>query len=91
MQTAVVIDDEDTIRHLMKLYLRKLNFKVHEATNGAEGLGVCLFQRPDLVITDISMPGYDGFQRRYDTDPNTSAAWTRAAVDATQIVFETST
>lgn len=62
MRTAVVIDDEDTIRHLMKLYLRKLDFKVYEASNGAEGLGVCLFQRPDLVITDISMPEYDGLQ-----------------------------
>jgi len=62
MYTAVVIDDEDTIRHLLKLYLRKLNFRVHEANDGASGLGVCIFQRPDLIVTDISMPQYDGFQ-----------------------------
>ena len=58
----LVIDDDKSILKTLTSYLRKLNYEVYSAENGLEGIDFAKKERPDLVITDIKMPGADGFE-----------------------------
>src|SRR3990170_2117332 len=58
----LVIDDDKSILKTLTSYLRKLNYEVYSAENGLEGIDIAKKERPDLVITDIKMPGADGFE-----------------------------
>ena len=58
----LVIDDSEDIRELSQLALEGAGYRVRVAADGAEGLAAIREGRPDLVITDISMPVMDGFQ-----------------------------
>ena len=59
---VVVIDDSDEIRSLMTLVLRKDGYKVLEARDGLVGLALVKLHRPDLVLSDVQMPGMNGFE-----------------------------
>ncbi len=61
----VAEDDEDT-RQLMCRTLERQGFEVVTAEDGLQAYEFALIQRPDLIITDVSMPGADGthFVRR---------------------------
>jgi CheY-like chemotaxis protein len=56
----LIIDDDEDHRTLVRAMLTSLKHEVVEAKDGAEGLRVVGKQRPDVVLTDISMPGLDG-------------------------------
>ncbi len=56
----LIIEDEESVRLLLKLYLMRNNFTLMEARNGLEGLGVARQFVPDLIITDLNMPVMDG-------------------------------
>ncbi|HNF87104.1 MAG TPA: response regulator, partial [bacterium] len=58
----LIVDDNKTVRTLLSINLRKENFEVIEAENGAEGLQMVNDHLPDLVISDIIMPQMDGFE-----------------------------
>lgn len=60
--TILVIDDDPTIRLLLRAGLSKQGFHVREADGGPAGLAAFRAQRPDLVLIDVSMPDMDGFQ-----------------------------
>jgi len=62
MATILVIDDEDSIRHLLKDVLEKANHRVLEARDGREGLSLYQKNKVDLVLMDILMPGTDGLE-----------------------------
>jgi two-component system response regulator HydG len=57
---VLVIDDDEDHRTLVRTMLASLKHEVDEAKDGAEGLKIIGKRRPDLVLTDISMPGVDG-------------------------------
>jgi DNA-binding response OmpR family regulator len=59
-KTILVIEDDDVTRELMRMTLEKQGYKVAVAENGVEGYDTAVFIRPDLIITDICMPGADG-------------------------------
>lgn len=59
-QTVLVIDDDTALRRSIVAYLQDSGFQVHEASNGHEGLQLFACLRPDLVLTDLMMPGLDG-------------------------------
>ncbi|RJX34921.1 MAG: hybrid sensor histidine kinase/response regulator [Desulfarculus sp.] len=70
----LVIDDEPGIRRMMSLSLAADGYQVHTAGSGAEGLKVFARERPDIVLTDIKMPGMDGMEvlrRIKEHDPAT--------------------
>jgi signal transduction histidine kinase/CheY-like chemotaxis protein len=59
---ALVIDDEDVGRYLVRQSLSGLNMHIIEATNGEAGLEMAIEKRPDLVILDLVLPGMEGRQ-----------------------------
>ncbi|MCB9437620.1 MAG: response regulator transcription factor [Anaerolineales bacterium] len=59
--TILVVDDEATIREVVRKYLELEGFKVIEADNGNQALALLRTERPDLLILDIMLPGVDGF------------------------------
>ena len=60
MARVLVIDDDEQIRTLVKHMLVEAGHQVEEAVDGAEGLRLFGKRPPDLVLTDINMPGLDG-------------------------------
>jgi signal transduction histidine kinase len=61
-QTILLIEDELQLRDDLQLLLQSAGYQVTTAANGAEGLQQLREQPFDLVITDLIMPGVDGFQ-----------------------------
>ncbi len=62
MARIVFCEDEVFLQKLIHLILRSTEHEVYIASNGLEGLTLIERERPDLIFTDISMPGWDGFQ-----------------------------
>lgn len=58
----LVIDDDDTMRLMLKRVLARQGFDVVEAASGEAGLALCRSLRPDAVLLDGLMPDMDGFQ-----------------------------
>ena len=61
-KTILLVDDERIIRHSLARDLTKENFEVSAASSGEEGIAKIDGGNFDLVITDLLMPGLDGFQ-----------------------------
>jgi putative nucleotidyltransferase with HDIG domain len=72
--TILLIDDERMNRLIVGDYLRDSGYAVLEAESSAEGLRIFDYAQPDIVITDLRMPGGDGNQvvaRLQDIAPDT--------------------
>ncbi len=78
--TVLVVDDERLIRIMLVDILEAQGIICMTAANGEEALQACETNRPDLVITDIIMPGMDGIEtcRRLKANP----AWASIPVIA---------
>ena len=74
----LAVDDEDDVRRLIQIKLRKEGFEVLTATNGLEGLEKARDEQPDLVLLDVMMPKMDGY---------TAAARIKAEVSPAPIVI----
>ena len=59
---VLVVDDDPAIRTLCSINLQSEGFEVLEASDGGIGLAQARLQHPDLVLTDVMMPGLDGFE-----------------------------
>jgi DNA-binding response OmpR family regulator len=62
MATILLIDDEPELRATMREILEEAGYAVLEASEGQMGVQQCQESPVDLVVTDLLMPGYDGFQ-----------------------------
>lgn len=60
MATILIIDDEESIRILLRSALEAAGYEVTEAANGRQGLELYRRKPTDLVITDILMPELNG-------------------------------
>ncbi|MGC4376253.1 response regulator transcription factor [Fictibacillus sp. Mic-4] len=58
----LVVDDEERIRKLLKMYLEREHYEVHEAENGEDALELALSINYDLILLDLMMPGMDGIE-----------------------------
>lgn len=57
----LVAEDEEKIRELLTVYLKKEGYSVYGARNGKEALEIFDTEDPDAVILDVMMPEYDGW------------------------------
>ncbi|MBD2446233.1 PleD family two-component system response regulator [Nostoc sp. FACHB-152] len=58
----LIVDDEPSMRTLLRLYLEEVGYQVAEANNGTEALSIFQQVRPDLILLDALMPDMDGFE-----------------------------
>jgi two-component system, OmpR family, response regulator len=58
----MVVDDDASIRQLLRLYLEREGIAVADAVDGAAGLSLLAGQRFDLVLLDVMLPGVDGLE-----------------------------
>lgn len=61
MTTILIIDDEQPTLQMLSLYLEACGHQVLAAENETEGILLFKQERPPIVLTDIKMPGRDGF------------------------------
>jgi two-component system chemotaxis response regulator CheY len=61
MVTILIIDDSAFQRKILSNALTGLDYKVITADNGEEGIKEALESKPDVIITDLLMPEFDGF------------------------------
>ena len=62
MARILLVDDNDKIRKLMEIYLKRDAFEVLQAANGTEALAVLGAHSVDLIVADIMMPEMDGYE-----------------------------
>lgn len=60
VQSILVVDDERSIVHLLHDLLESEGYRVEDAFNGDEAMGILRRRLPHLVISDIEMPRGDG-------------------------------
>ncbi len=58
----LVVDDEPNIARILAYELKKENYTVLLANDGAEALEISKKELPDLIISDIMMPKMDGYE-----------------------------
>jgi len=61
-KTIMTIDDSPTIRQMVKFTLKSTDYQVVEAVDGPDALMKLSGQRIDLFLSDINMPGMNGFE-----------------------------
>ncbi len=62
MQKILIIDDESTLRLLMRKFLEKAGYAVTEAEDGERGILKAKELKPDLILLDVQMPKLNGYQ-----------------------------
>jgi two-component system OmpR family response regulator len=62
VRRAVVIEDDDDIRHLLETVLAQAGFEVTARSNGYDGVDAVRAVSPTVVTLDVNMPGMDGFE-----------------------------
>lgn len=72
----LIVEDDDSIRSVIRLFLARHKYLIFEARNGLEGVGLAKAVRPDLILTDLMLPGIAGTDlirelRKYDETKNT--------------------
>jgi twitching motility two-component system response regulator PilG len=80
---VLLVDDTRTLLSLIQVYLMGWSIDFLEARDGTDGLRLAKEHRPDLVISDVRMPGMDGFEL-------TAAIRSDAQLHATPVILLTS-
>lgn len=82
-KTILVVDDTESLRHLVKSYLIQEGFHVLTAADGRQALFIAREQKPDLILLDLMMPemgGYE-FMRVYGREAETPVIVLTAKVE----------
>jgi CheY-like chemotaxis protein len=58
----LIVDDQDSIRSVLRTALTEAGAEVLEAGGGADGVDLATREIPDLILLDIAMPGMNGWQ-----------------------------
>jgi two-component system copper resistance phosphate regulon response regulator CusR len=61
MTAVLVIEDDGVVARAMGAYLRNGGFDVEWAEDGTKGLRKLRFERPDVCVVDLMLPGLDGW------------------------------
>ncbi len=68
---VLIIEDSQDVLSLIKFELGELGYSVLTATDGESGLEMARLELPDVIVSDIKMPGMDGYEliRRLRLEP----------------------
>ncbi len=71
--SVLLVEDDTEGRRMYAEWLTQAGFQVTEAHNGLQALERAFESAPDIVVTDLNIPGIDGFEltRRLKQDPRT--------------------
>lgn len=61
-KTILVVEDERSIQHVLRMYLESAGFKVICTDNGLKALSLARETQPDLIVLDLMLPGMDGME-----------------------------
>jgi twitching motility two-component system response regulator PilH len=75
MSTVLIVDDSETLRQMLTELLQNNGLQVVAAANGLEAKESIQTKFPDLVITDLIMPGMNGYElcRWIKNEPKTQS------------------
>jgi DNA-binding response OmpR family regulator len=59
--SILIVEDDPTIRELVRLHLTSASHEVLTAVDGLQGLQMAVSNRPDVIVSDVQMPNMDGF------------------------------
>ena len=62
MYSILIIDDEESILKVLSISLKSDNYEVFTALNGEIGLDIFSREKPNIVLTDLKMPGINGLE-----------------------------
>ncbi|GAA1953354.1 response regulator transcription factor [Microbacterium aquimaris] len=62
LKTAVIVEDDPDIRHLLREVLEAAGFSTVSVGNGIDGVRAVASYRPLITTLDVNMPGIDGFE-----------------------------
>lgn len=62
MSKILVIEDDEILRETMAQFLAEEGFDVSIAIDGEDGVNKALTEKPDLILCDINLPKFDGFE-----------------------------
>jgi DNA-binding NarL/FixJ family response regulator len=62
VKKILLVDDDKTLQTVLTRYLEKRGYSVRVVTSGVQGLKLFAQDPPDLVVSDIMMPGMDGLE-----------------------------
>jgi twitching motility two-component system response regulator PilH len=74
MSKVLVVEDNRSQMELMNDYLRESGHSVISITNPKEAFNKVVEQKPDVIITDVVMPGMSGFELCRQLKNNTATA-----------------
>jgi len=60
--TILIVEDSPSELELMSHYLKESGYNVIKATGAKEALEKALLHNPDVIVTDVVMPGMSGFE-----------------------------
>jgi DNA-binding response OmpR family regulator len=60
--SILVVDDEPTIAEVAARYLERAGYETRTAADGPSAVAAALAKRPDLIVLDIMLPGFDGLE-----------------------------
>ncbi len=58
----LIIDDDDGVRELLTYLVKKEGYRVESSVDGEEGFHKAKRLKPDLILLDLMMPRYGGFE-----------------------------
>ncbi len=59
---VLIVEDEPDIADLLEAYLRRDGFRTERASDGSSAVSLHRVARPDLVLLDVNIPDFDGFE-----------------------------
>jgi CheY-like chemotaxis protein len=73
--TVLIVEDDPETRHFYRSVFEGDGFRIEQAHNGLQALEKAIDACPDLILTDIAVPGIDGIElcRRLRADERTRA------------------
>jgi signal transduction histidine kinase/ActR/RegA family two-component response regulator len=86
--SVLVVDDDEDTRELLVSVLEAAGAAVHAAPTASDALATCIRVTPDAIVSDIAMPGQDGYSLLRDLDLALGPAGPRVRVALTAFAGE---